>query len=49
MTRADELARIMGSLSLDAVYSTNFNRTMQTANPVATDQGLTINLTAAPT
>lgn len=42
MARADELARIMGSLSLDAVYSTNFNRTMQTASPVATDQGLTI-------
>jgi broad specificity phosphatase PhoE len=42
MARADELARIMGSLSLDAVYSTNFNRTMQTASPVAADQGLTI-------
>lgn len=42
LARADELTRIMGSLSLDAVYSTNFNRTMQTASPVAADQGLTI-------
>ena len=42
MVRADELAHIMGSISLDAIYSTNFNRTMQTASPVAADQGLSI-------
>ncbi len=42
MERAEELTRIMGSLSLDAIYSTNFNRTMQTASPVAAAQGLSI-------
>ena len=42
MERADELTRIMGNLDSDAIYSTNFNRTMQTANPIASDQGLNI-------
>lgn len=40
--RAEELTRIMDNVSLDAIYSTNFNRTMQTANPVATDKGLSV-------
>lgn len=41
-TRADELSRIVSNLDLNAVYSTNFNRTMQTAQPVASAQGLSI-------
>ncbi len=40
--RADELTRVLGDISLDAVYSTNFNRTMLTAQPTAGDQGITI-------
>jgi 2,3-bisphosphoglycerate-dependent phosphoglycerate mutase len=41
-TRAAELTRILAELDLKAVYSTNFNRTMQTAQPVAADQGLSV-------
>ncbi len=40
--RANELSRILGNVPLDAVFSTNFNRTMQTAEPTAIDQALTI-------
>lgn len=40
--RADELTRILGGVALDAVYSTDFNRTMQTASPVAADHGLNV-------
>jgi broad specificity phosphatase PhoE len=40
-SRASELQRILGNVPLDAVYSTNFNRTMQTAQPTAADQSLT--------
>ena len=42
MTRANELARILSEVNLNAVYSTNFNRTMQTAQPTATASGLSI-------
>ena len=40
--RANELQRILENIPLDAVFSTNFNRTMQTAEPTATDQSLSI-------
>jgi 2,3-bisphosphoglycerate-dependent phosphoglycerate mutase len=43
-TRTAELTRILAELDLKAVYSTNFNRTRQTAQPVATDQGLSVTL-----
>jgi broad specificity phosphatase PhoE len=41
MARADELRRMLGPLSINAIYSTNFNRTMQTVQPVAAEKGLT--------
>ncbi len=40
--RVLELTRLLANVALDAVYSTNFNRTRQTAEPVASDQGLTV-------
>ena len=40
--RADELRRMLGPLSISAIYATNFNRTMQTVQPVAGEKGLTI-------
>ena len=40
--RANELRRILNNVPLNAVFSTNFNRTMQTAEPTATDQGFSI-------
>jgi len=40
--RANELKRILANVLLNAVFSTNFNRTMQTAEPTADDQALTI-------
>jgi broad specificity phosphatase PhoE len=40
--RADELQRILSNVPLNAVYSTNFNRTMLTAQPTAADQGLNV-------
>ncbi len=41
-TRAIELARILDNVPLEAVFSTNFNRTMQTAEPTATDKSLIV-------
>ena len=41
-TRADRLSQILEKVNLNAVYSTNFNRTRQTAQPAATSKGLTI-------
>ncbi|HZV69966.1 MAG TPA: histidine phosphatase family protein [Saprospiraceae bacterium] len=38
--RAQELNRILSKVDLDAVYSTDFNRTRQTAEPVATTNSL---------
>lgn len=38
--RADELARILAQVNLNAVYTTDFNRTRQTAQPVADSKGL---------
>ncbi|MCB0530809.1 MAG: histidine phosphatase family protein [Lewinellaceae bacterium] len=40
--RAAELVRVLKEVPLDAVYSTNFNRTRQTAQPVAADKSLGI-------
>ena len=40
--RAETLRRILSPLPLSAIYSTNFNRTMQTAQPIATEKGLPV-------
>lgn len=40
--RANRLSQILERVNLDAIYSTNFNRTMQSAQPAATAKGLTI-------
>jgi len=49
--RANELSRILSQINLNSVYATNYNRTMQTAQPVATAKSLPIvlydNLTSA--
>lgn len=42
--RAAELLRVLKNVSLEAVYATNFNRTKQTAQPTATDKGLTVQI-----
>jgi 2,3-bisphosphoglycerate-dependent phosphoglycerate mutase len=42
--RAVELVRLLKNVSLEAVYATNFNRTKQTAQPAATDKGLTVQI-----
>jgi broad specificity phosphatase PhoE len=41
-TRANRLSQILDKVNLNAVYSTNFNRTMQTAQPAASSKGLSI-------
>jgi broad specificity phosphatase PhoE len=38
--RAQELVRVLGSTSVEAVYATNFKRTQQTVKPVADKLGL---------
>ncbi|GJM34529.1 MAG: hypothetical protein DHS20C18_35300 [Saprospiraceae bacterium] len=42
--RTAELVRLLKNVSLDAVFSTNYNRTRQTAQPVADDLGLTVDI-----
>lgn len=42
--RAAELVRLLKNVSLEAVYATNYNRTKQTAQPAATDKGLTVQI-----
>jgi len=42
MARATELQRILENVNVDAVFSTNFNRTEQTAAPTALAKGLTL-------
>ncbi|MCB0707524.1 MAG: histidine phosphatase family protein [Saprospiraceae bacterium] len=42
VARANELRAILENVSLGAVFATNFNRTMQTAEPTATAQALTL-------
>jgi phosphohistidine phosphatase SixA len=44
LARAETLKRIMGNVALKAVYSTDYNRTRQTAAPTATDKGLSVQL-----
>ena len=41
-SRADDLAHLLSNLALSQVYSTDFNRTRQTAMPTAMDQGLNV-------
>ncbi len=40
--RAEKWAEVLKSVKLDAVYSTNYKRTMATAQPAAESQGLEI-------
>lgn len=42
LLRADELARVLKNVPLDAAYSTNFTRTTKTTEPTAADQSLTL-------
>ncbi len=42
--RAAELLRILKNVALNAVYSTNFNRTRQTAEPIAADKSLSVQI-----
>jgi len=42
--RADELLRAMKNVPIGAVYSSNYNRTRQTAQPTATDKGLSVQI-----
>lgn len=41
-SRAEELSRMMTEVDLDAIYSTNFNRTMQTAQYTAAAKGISV-------
>lgn len=47
VNRADELALAVADVSLDAVYSTEFCRTAQTAQPTAIAEGLPIRIPAS--
>ena len=38
--RAELLAEVLSTVNLDAIYSTDYNRTLQTAKPTATKQDL---------
>lgn len=40
--RAQELARVVGQARITAVYATQFQRTQQTVQPLATAQGLSV-------
>lgn len=44
MLRAENIARMLGHLQLDAVYSSNYKRTIQTGTPAAMAFGLEIKL-----
>lgn len=41
-TRAQELARVVGQAGITAVFATQFQRTQQTVQPLATAQGLSV-------
>lgn len=40
--RAADLVKILGETKVDAIYSTNYKRTMSTVQPLATAKGLSI-------
>lgn len=42
--RAGELVRVLKNVPFGAVYSSNYNRTRQTAQPTATDKGLNVQI-----
>ncbi len=44
LARAEELKRILANVPLAAVFSSNYNRTKQTAQPTADDKLLTVNI-----
>ncbi|WP_417656568.1 phosphoglycerate mutase family protein [Pseudidiomarina aestuarii] len=44
LVRAQSLARLLGSVQLDAVYSTDYRRTLATAKPTASIQDLSVSL-----
>ena len=44
LARADSLVKELNSYNLDAVYSSDYNRTKQTATPTATDKSLTVDI-----
>lgn len=44
LIRADDLANALSNVELSAVYSTNFNRTRETATATANDQGLSVQI-----
>ena len=44
LLRADNWAKYFDSIALDAVYSSNYNRTLQTATPTAVKKGVAVQL-----
>ncbi|MDC7997875.1 SixA phosphatase family protein [Gilvibacter sediminis] len=42
LTRAENWAKVFATVDFDAVYSTDYNRTQQTAAPTAASQGLEV-------
>ena len=42
--RAQSLSGLLGSVQLDAIYSTDYRRTRDTAEPTADEQGLSVSL-----
>mgnify|MGYP003624406260 FL=1 len=44
MLRAEKLSTILNDVNLDAVYSTNYNRTLQTAKPTANKNDIEITI-----
>lgn len=42
--RAGELVRVLKNVPIGAVYSSNYNRTRQTAQPVASDKALSVQI-----
>ena len=44
MVRANELERILDEADIDVIYASQYNRTQQTANSLATELGLTVQL-----
>ena len=42
--RANQLAKILQDVPLDAIYSSDYNRTKQTAEPIAKQKGISVQL-----